>query len=1001
MKNRTFESVRLSKCFSALGIVLLFLAWSCVARAQGTWRQVNNVPAADGTIPNNPSTCLLLTDGTVMCQATEGGNGWLRLTPDNTGNYENGTWTPLDNAPLGTDSTNVTEAATPKCNPCLYSPTYYASAVLPDGRVVVIGGEYNVNSTGTKPAWTNIGFLFDPTQPAGSQWSKQLNTPIGYGITGSSPNVDTVGCTGDSQSVITQTGTMLIADICGFSPEVGQIASFDPSTLAFTFINPSGKNGGNDEEGWTILPGGNIFSVDANVASTSEIYNPTTNFWGSHANTIIDLADLGGNCNSHELGPAVQLANGTIIQFSGAPSGQNGIYTISGNTWALGPTFPSSTVNGASYADTVADGPGSLLVNGHALVMASPGCVTFTSPPPTSYSSTAPSHFYEFDGTNLTDVTPSSPGTNGPNAPALDSFTGRMLLLPSGRVLVTHRGDSTTDVWTYTPTTGPPLVAPYGGPVITTPPPSVIGVGQTYSISGQMFNGFSQGAAYGDDVQNATNWPLVQITHTSNGHVAYARTHDHSRMGVEVVGDPEIVSTNFDVTANIELGPSTLVVVTNGIPSAPVPVTVELGSSLKYTGATTGDYNDSVTLSANLAATGGPIAGETVTFTNTFGGASCSVTTDASGNASCSVTPTDAAGLYKVTATFAGDATYAGSSTTVGFTVTLEDSRLTITGPVTADYSDAATVQAQLTDPTGGAPIAGKSLTFVLGSGTGTETCTTGLTDASGNASCSITPNQAAGPYTLTSSFFGDAYYLASSANVPFTITLEQDTLAFTASSPTVIANGHPATFSATLLEDGTTPPVPFGQTVTVTLGTGITAQTCNGTTSATGLATCTIASVNQPLGPNTVAAKFAGDGYYLPSSASEAVILFAFLAQGSMIIGDLDAPSGTSVQFWGATWSTVNSLSGGSAPDSFKGFADNSLQSCGGSWSTRPGNSSKPPATLPSYMGVIASSAAVQSGSTISGTGPIIVVVKTNPGYSANPGHPGTGTVVAVYCHP
>ena len=973
-------------------LLVFLLAGISVARPQGVWTKVNNVPA--GT---SPSTCLLLTDGSVMCQATEGGNSWLRLTPDSTGSYENGKWTSLDNAPSGTDSTNITEATPNTCAPCLYSPTYYASSVLPDGRVVVIGGEYNVNSTGSNPAWTNIGFLFDPTKPSGSQWSTQLTNPFGYGTIGTAPNVDTVGCTGDSQSVITQAGVMLIANICGFSN--AQIASFNPSTLTFTAISTLGKNAGdsNDEEGWTILPSGKIFSVDANVANNSELLDPTTNSWGSDANTVVNLADIGGNCKSDELGPAVQLANGTIIQFSGAPSGQNGIYTISSNTWAAGPTFPTLSVDGGNYADTIADGPASLLVNGHALVMASPGCVKFSNG---TFGSAQPSRFYEFDGTNLNDVTPTSPGTNGPNASTLDSFTGRMLLLPSGHVLVTHRGDSTTDVWTYTPTTGSTLLFPSGGPVITTLPPSVIGVGQTYSISGQMFNGFSQGAAYGDDVQNATNWPLVQITNTGSGDVAYARTHDHSRMGVEAVGDQETVSTNFDVTANIELGPSTLVVVTNGIPSPPVSVTVEPTPSLKYTGPATGDYNDSVTLSANLTSSGIPVVGKTVTFTNTFGGGSCSGTTDASGNASCNVTPTDPAGSYNVTATFAADSTYAGNSTTVGFTVTLEESKLTITGPVTANYSDPVSVVAQLVDPSGGAPIAGRSITFVLGSGAGTETCTAS-TNASGNASCSITPNQAAGPYTLTSSFAGDTYYLPSSAKTPFTISKEEDTRAFTAGSPTVIANIHPVTFSATLLEDGTTPPVPDGQSVTFTLGSGITAQTCTGTTTATGLVSCTIASVNQPLGPNTVSANFAGDAYYLPSKTSEPVIDFAFLAHGSMIIGNLDSASGTAVEFWGAPWSTVNSLSGGPAPDSFKGFADNSLQSCGGSWSTRPGNSSAPPAVLPAYMGVIASSAAGQSGSTISGTGPIIVVVKTNPGYSTNPGHPGTGTVVAVYCHP
>src|SRR5579871_6276952 len=209
MKSRSTER------FWVLGVVVLLLAFSDVARAQ--WTKVNNIPSGA-----NPSTCLLLTDGTVMCQANEGGNGWLRLTPDNTGSYENGTWTSLDNAPKGTDSTNVTEATPSTCAPCLYSPTYYASAVLPDGRVVVIGGEYNVNSTGSNPAWTTIGFLFDPTKPAGSQWSSQLTQPFGTFLTGA----DTGGCIGDATSVITKTGTMLIGSICGT-----QVASFDPSTL--------------------------------------------------------------------------------------------------------------------------------------------------------------------------------------------------------------------------------------------------------------------------------------------------------------------------------------------------------------------------------------------------------------------------------------------------------------------------------------------------------------------------------------------------------------------------------------------------------------------------------------------------------------------------------------------------------------------------------------------------------------------------------------------------
>ena len=49
--------------------------------------------------------------------------------------------------------------------------------------------------------------------------------------------------------------------------------------------------------------------------------------------------------------------------------------------------------------------------------------------------------------------------------------------------------------------------------------------------------------------------------------------------------------------------------------------------------------------------------------------------------------------------------------------------------------------------------------------------------------------------------------------------------------------------------------------------------------------------------------------------------------------------------------------------------------------------------------MGVIVSSSISKSGSQISGNTPHIVVVQTNPGYDTNPGHAGTGKVVAQFC--
>jgi len=131
-------------------------------------------------------------------------------------------------------------------------------------------------------------------------------------------------------------------------------------------------------------------------------------------------------------------------------------------------------------------------------------------------------------------------------------------------------------------------------------------------------------------------------------------------------------------------------------------------------------------------------------------------------------------------------------------------------------------------------------------------------------------------------------------------------------------------------------------------------------------------------------------------------VLIFAFApGGGSFVIGDNNRANGTAVTYWGAQWSKQNSLSGGGAPASFKGFAKSpDTPACGTGLSTDPGNSAPPPAgPLPAFMGVIATSSAGQSGSQISGDTPHIVVVKTNAGYSTNPGHAGTGTVVAQAC--
>jgi hypothetical protein len=152
--------------------------------------------------------------------------------------------------------------------------------------------------------------------------------------------------------------------------------------------------------------------------------------------------------------------------------------------------------------------------------------------------------------------------------------------------------------------------------------------------------------------------------------------------------------------------------------------------------------------------------------------------------------------------------------------------------------------------------------------------------------------------------------------------------------------------------------------------------------------------------GTFTITTTITDDGGSTATTSCKTVV-FGTTAAGDFVIGNNNAAVGTAVTFWGSEWWKLNSLSGGAAPAAFKGFENTpATVTCGTSWSTGPGNSPPPPAgPLPAYMAVIVSSSIGQSGSTISGNTVHVVVVKTNPGYAPDPGHAGTGTVVAQVC--
>ena len=215
------------------------------------------------------------------------------------------------------------------------------------------------------------------------------------------------------------------------------------------------------------------------------------------------------------------------------------------------------------------------------------------------------------------------------------------------------------------------------------------------------------------------------------------------------------------------------------------------------------------------------------------------------------------------------------------------------------------------------------------------------------------------------------------------------------------VSSISPQAFSGTVANftDENTSSTTADFTATIDWGDG--SPTDNGTVSGSGGSYSVSGSHTYTgTGHFTIKVHIVDDGGSTADATTE-VLIFAGPAGGNFVIGDKNAAIGTAVTFWGAQWWKANSLSGGPAPASFKGFEDEpAAAACRQSWKTDPGNSTPPPAgPLPAYMEVIVSSAIGKSGSAISGDTPHVVVVRTNDGYAPNPGHAGTGTVVASVC--
>ncbi|MEP6681660.1 MAG: T9SS type A sorting domain-containing protein [Parafilimonas sp.] len=330
MKHFLHQLVMKQRKISVLIAVCCFGFLSQNSFAQGTWTAVTNVA---------PNTCfgemLVLSDGTILCKSSGGGNDgygntYNRLTPDANGSYANGTWSSI--APM--HSTRL----------------YFSSQVLKDGRVYVAGGEYGTG-----------GSSGETYNPLTNVWTS--NGPVGSFVS-------------DANSEILENGTVLQALV---SSNLRPTKIYDPATNLYS-TGPSCL-GIHNESAWVKLKDGSILFIDRG-AKTSERFIPSLNAWIADATVPVSIYDPYGL----ESGGALLLPDGRAL-FLGS-LGHNAIYTPSGSTapgtWAAIADFP----NGQGTPDA----PAAMMVNGKVLCPVSAAATASNHfPSPTSY--------YEYDYT--------------------------------------------------------------------------------------------------------------------------------------------------------------------------------------------------------------------------------------------------------------------------------------------------------------------------------------------------------------------------------------------------------------------------------------------------------------------------------------------------------------------------------------------------------------------------------------------------------------------------
>ncbi|HEV2329710.1 MAG TPA: putative Ig domain-containing protein [Verrucomicrobiae bacterium] len=448
-----------------------------------------------------------------------------------------GTWSPLTTAPpvgvnsalVLSDGTILTDNGSGQCarlTPDIhgsyingtwtqvasmnYSRLFFSSQMLTNGTVFVAGGEYGNGHDHAE--------IYDPLR---NIWTRIYPDPV-----------PAVGFS-DAISETLPNGNVLDAPVSEFGGcLIYNVASNNWQTAAST--------ANQNEVCWVKLANDNILTI--NTASTNaEHYVPSLNEWVSDSSVPVPLYD-----SIAELGPGFLLPNGNVF-YIGATT-NTAIYTpgstvTSVGTWTVGPAmvFGTNSLGGV-------DAPAAMMPDGN--IFCALGAVgDFNSQ----------TFFYEYDyvANRFTQVNaPDGSATYGAG-----TFTTSMLDLPDGNVLFVG-GQNTTSLYVYTPS-GTPLAA--GQPAINSITENMDG---SYQLTGTNLTGITQGAAYGDDEQMNSNYPLARMTNNATGNVYYARTFNWNSTSVQT--GSRIITTEFNLPQNLPSGTYSLTAEANGNASAPV-----------------------------------------------------------------------------------------------------------------------------------------------------------------------------------------------------------------------------------------------------------------------------------------------------------------------------------------------------------------------------------------------------------------------------------------------